>query len=139
MSRDTFVNKLYLFFSSYSYFTLIRRLCFLFFFSESGHYAWKLTRKCFETYFHLNWIYKRWVLFFLINQCMLAVPIHQLTNFSRPRNVLSNIMATAETFQLFLSGDMPPAILKKQSGNMIMLSTQRVKNHSGEIKLLNLT
>ena len=70
---------------------------------------------------------------------MLAVPIHQLTNFSRPCNVLSNIVATAETFQLFLSGDMPPAILKKQSGNMIMLSTQRVKNHSGEIKLLNLT
>lgn len=70
---------------------------------------------------------------------MLAVPIHQLTNFSRPRNVLSNIMATAETFQLFLSGGMPPAILKKQSGNMIMLSTQRVENHSGEIKFVNLT
>lgn len=68
---------------------------------------------------------------------MLAVPIHQLTNFSRPRNVLSNIMATAETFQLFLSGDIPPAILKKQSGNM--LSTQRVENHSGEIKFVNLT
>lgn len=48
-------------------------------------------------------------------------------------------MATAETFQLFLSGDMPPAILKKQSGNMIILSTQRVENHSGEIKFVNLT
>lgn len=67
---------------------------------------------------------------------MLAVPIHQLTNFSRPRNVLSNIMATAETFQLFLSGDMPPAILKKQSGNMIMLSTQRVNLNERVIFLL---
>ena len=48
-------------------------------------------------------------------------------------------MATAETFQLFLSGDKLPAILKKQSGNMIMLSTQRVENNSGEIKFVNLT
>ena len=70
---------------------------------------------------------------------MLAVPTNQLTNFSRPCNVLSNIVATAETFELFLSCDMPPAILKKQSGNMIMLSTQRVENHSGEIKFINLT